>query len=85
MELEIIKMKNLLVVLSFVFLAFLPSAFASENESIISIGEKDAKITIKVFSSLTCPHCANFHMKIFKKLQRDYIDTKIVRRLGDNS
>ncbi|MAV76838.1 MAG: hypothetical protein CMG02_00600 [Candidatus Marinimicrobia bacterium] len=73
------KMKNFFVLLSFVFLTFLPSTFASENESIISVGEKDAKITIKVFSSLTCPHCANFHKEIFKKLKKDYIDTKIAR------
>ena len=71
------KMKNFFVLLSFVFLTFLPSTFASENETIISVGEKDAKITIKVFSSLTCPHCANFHKEIFKKLKKDYIDTKI--------
>ena len=39
------KMKNFFVLLSFVFLTFLPSTFASENENIISVGKKDAKIT----------------------------------------
>ena len=29
--------------------------------------------TIKVFSSLTCPHCADFHEKIFDNLDREYI------------
>ena len=28
---------------------------------------------IKVFSSLTCPHCADFHEKIFDNLDREYI------------
>ena len=32
----------------------------------LEIGDKNAKITVKVFSSLTCPHCASFHKKILK-------------------
>jgi len=51
---------------------------ASEN-NILNIGNSEAKITIKVFSSLTCPHCANFHNKIFIKLKKEYIDTKKVK------
>jgi len=45
----------------------------------LSIGSTDAKVTVKVFSSLTCPHCANFHMKIFSDLKRDYIDKGLVK------
>lgn len=51
---------------------------ASEN-NVLNIGNSEAKITIKVFSSLTCPHCANFHNKIFIKLKKEYIDTKKVK------
>ena len=51
----------------------------SENRNLISIGNKDAKVTVKVFSSLTCPHCANFHSKIFKKLKKEFIDTNNVK------
>ena len=51
----------------------------SENKNLISIGNKDAKVTVKVFSSLTCPHCANFHIKIFKKLKKEFIDTNDVK------
>ena len=43
------------------------------------MGDKNAKVTVKVFSSLTCPHCSNFHSKIFKKLKKDFIETNIVR------
>ena len=32
------------------------------------------KLLVKVFSSLTCPHCANFHENIFEKLKEEYID-----------
>ena len=45
----------------------------------LQIGEAKAKVTIKVFSSLTCPHCANFHLKIFENLKNDYIDKKLVK------
>ena len=30
-------------------------------------------VTIKVFSSLTCPHCADFHGQIYEKLEKEYI------------
>ena len=54
--------------------------FTSQVESkILSIGDPNAKITVKVFSSLTCPHCASFHKKIFKDLKKDYIDKGIVK------
>jgi protein-disulfide isomerase len=32
-----------------------------------------------VFSSLTCPHCASFHNKIFESLKKEYIDTKKIK------
>ena len=30
-------------------------------------------VVVKVFSSLTCPHCADFHKKIYAKLEKEYI------------
>ena len=45
----------------------------------ISIGHSDAKIIVKVFSSLTCPHCADFHKKIFHKLDKEFIQTNTVK------
>jgi protein-disulfide isomerase len=52
----------------------------SQVESkILSIGSPDAKVTVKVFSSLTCPHCAKFHEVIFNKLKKEYIDNDLVR------
>ena len=46
---------------------------------ILSIGNQNAKVTVKVFSSLTCPHCANFHEEIFNKLKSEYIDKNLVK------
>ena len=36
-------------------------------------------MTIKVFSSLTCPACANFHSKIFYQIKEEFIDKGLVR------
>ena len=43
------------------------------KNNILAIGDLGSKINVKVFSSLTCPHCANFHKDIFKNLENDYI------------
>ena len=49
------------------------------ESKILSIGDPNAKVTVKVFSSLTCPHCAKFHETIFNKLKEEYIDNNLVR------
>ena len=36
-------------------------------------------VNVKVFSSLTCPHCANFHEKIFENLEKDFINKGLVK------
>lgn len=45
----------------------------------MSIGAKDAPVTLIEYASYTCPHCANFHAGPFKQLKADYIDTGKVR------
>ena len=64
----------------FIIILFLYFNSASQAVSkILSIGDSDAKVTVKVFSSLTCPHCANFHTEIYKNLKKDYIDKGLVK------
>ena len=54
--------------------------FSTQAKSkVLSIGNSDAKVTVKVFSSLTCPHCANFHTSIFNLLKKEYIDNGLVK------
>ena len=60
------------------FFILLATNLLAENK-ILQIGSDNAKISIKVFSSLTCPHCANFHKSIFENLKKDYIDEGIVK------
>mgnify|MGYP006149248219 FL=1 len=52
---------------------------AQAESKVLSIGSPDAKVTIKVFSSLTCPHCASFHKNIYEKLKEEYIDKGLVK------
>jgi len=55
-------------------------AFSAEAENkILSKGKGDAKVVVKVFSSLTCPACANWHSKIFYQLKKDFIDEGLVK------
>jgi protein-disulfide isomerase len=36
-------------------------------------------ISVRVFSSLTCPHCADFHVKVYEKLEKEYINIGSVK------
>ena len=56
-------------IIFFILLTFPVNA----KNNILAIGDLGSKINVKVFSSLTCPHCANFHKDIFKNLENDYI------------
>ena len=45
----------------------------------IFVGNKDAKITIIAFESLTCSHCANFHKDVYPELKKNYLDTGLAK------
>jgi protein-disulfide isomerase len=45
----------------------------------MAIGSESAPVTIIEYSSLTCPHCANFHKDVYPELKSQYIDTGKVR------
>ena len=70
------KINKLISKVLFLILIILP---ANAENNFLSIGSINSKITIKVFSSLTCPHCANFHKNIFEELKKDYIDKNLVK------
>ena len=52
---------------------------ALEIDKKVYAGNKNAKVTVKVFSSLTCPYCADFHKNVFIKLKKEFIDSNYVR------
>lgn len=39
------------------------------------LGKEDAPVTIYEYSSLTCPHCADFHAETLPDLKKTYFDT----------
>lgn len=43
------------------------------------LGKADAPVTIVEYASLTCPHCANFHLNVLPTIKKDYIDKGLVR------
>ena len=45
----------------------------------ITVGNKDAKITIIAYESLTCSHCANFHKNVFPEIKKEFVDTGIAK------
>jgi protein-disulfide isomerase len=45
----------------------------------MALGPANASVTIVEYSSLTCPHCADFAENVFPMLQSKYIDTGKVR------
>lgn len=39
------------------------------------LGKPDAPVVIVEYSSLTCPHCADFHKDVLPKIKEKYVDT----------
>ncbi len=54
-------------------LADLPSTEAALADRVL--GDANAPVTMFDFSSMTCPHCADFHTKTLPELKTRYIDT----------
>ena len=69
-------MKKLLSLLV-LFLACTTNVFAEINR--IVSGNKNAKITIIAYESLTCSHCADFHKDVYPQLKKEYIDTGLAK------
>ena len=70
-------MKKILIILTIFFSTI--STISAEEVKRIVVGNKDAKITIIAFESLTCSHCANFHKDVYPELKKDYLDTGLAK------
>ena len=42
---------------------------------LIVLGMDSAPVKIKIFSSFTCPHCANFHINAVSKIKENYVES----------
>ncbi|MDZ7601985.1 MAG: DsbA family protein [Hoeflea sp.] len=45
----------------------------------MTLGEENAPVTIVEYMSMTCSHCADFHVNNFKPLKEKYVDSGKVR------
>ena len=64
--------KNIFLISLFLMVTNCDQATQSKNNS-------NSILVIKVFSSLTCPHCADLHGAIYKKLENEYISVGRVK------
>ena len=71
-------MKKIILVFSIIFFYFESVSADTKIKPLIE-GNVDAKISILVYESLTCGHCADFHKKIYPKLKKDFIDSGLVK------
>ena len=69
-------MKRIIIILILFFGSIIN--LNAEIKPIIS-GNKNAKITIIAYESLTCSHCANFHTDVYPLLKKEYIDTGLAK------
>ncbi|MDC1224271.1 DsbA family protein [Pelagibacteraceae bacterium] len=74
-------MKKILSIIFSILVSFSSNLFAEEKKSIkrISEGEKNAKIKIITYESLTCGHCADFHKNVYPDLKKNFIDKGLVK------
>ena len=69
---------RLLFYVFFVFFSLFQVKNIKANEEIF-LGDKDSKITVIEYASMTCIHCANFHINVYPKIKKEYIDTNKIK------
>ena len=72
-------MNYLMKVLIFCYFIFFSSMSYGQNIDEIFIGNKNAKVEIKIYSSFTCPHCANLHKNTYPKLVNEYVNKNLLK------
>lgn len=58
-------------------IGFLPRVAAAQvtvGEEERILGDPEAPVTIVEYASLTCPHCARFHLDILPQVKEEWID-----------
>tara|TARA_B100000579_G_scaffold36376_1_gene25465 strand:- start:806 stop:1387 length:582 start_codon:yes stop_codon:yes gene_type:complete len=71
-------MKKILFII-LILLSSITNLIADNNVKRIYEGKEDSKITILVYESLTCSHCAKFHVDVYPNLKKNYIDKGLVK------
>ena len=74
-------MKKIFLTLTILILTFSTQIVADTSNSIQRIyeGNKNAKVTIITYESLTCGHCADFNKNVYPQLKKEFIDAGLVK------
>ena len=75
-------MKKILFILLIFIVPFGQKSIAdTESDFVKQIyeGNKNAKIIMLVYESLTCSHCADFHKNVYPNLKKEFVDTGIIK------
>ena len=51
----------------------------SKTDEEFFLGNKNAKIVVIEYASMTCIHCATFHKQVYPKIKKNYIDTNKIK------
>ena len=68
----------LLLKLFLIYLLICLKSYADDTglrNSKVVIGSNNATVKIKVFTSLTCSYCANFHINVVSEIKKNYVDS----------
>ena len=73
-----LKIKLLFLIKAFIiFLIISLKSYAGDSKiqrDLVVVGPDNAVVKIKIFSSLTCPHCANFHIEVVPEIIKKYVE-----------
>jgi len=64
-----------IVILYFILLFKCYAENSTINQTQVVLGSDDAIVKIKIFSSFTCPHCANFHFNVIPEIKKEFVDS----------
>jgi protein-disulfide isomerase len=78
-----VKLKKITGIMAALAISLLPIAAMAETSKAPDIihGSADAKVEFIEFSSLTCPHCANYRQETYPKLMEKYVKTGKVKMI----
>lgn len=67
-------MKKILQFILLLLLILPNKVFGAEMAKIVE-GSNNAKLKLVIYESLTCSHCADFHLNVYPELKKKFIDT----------
>ncbi len=68
------------IFLSYIFIFFLIGFTSIKAEiKVLTEGNPDAKITMIIYESLTCSHCADFHKNVYPKLKENFLKNGLAK------